>query len=246
MSTEARSEVLAAIRRALHRGEGAVEAAQREVEQRLTHPAASVVPARAEVTGEARIAAFIAEAERVNAVTRRVAALTEVPALLASELRARNWPGALRCSADRLIAAIPWANEPMLTVATGAAGAEDRVSVTAAFAGIAETGTLMLVSSPESPTSLNFLPELHVVVLPCAWIVGAYEEALACLRQRLGETGERPRGESWPPGKDWPRTINWITGPSRTADIEQTLLLGAHGPKQLLIVLVDAEPRAPR
>lgn len=104
-------------------------------------------------------------------------------------------------------------------------------TVSAAFAGIAETGTLMLISGPDNPTSLNFLPEAHIVVLPTAWIVGSYEEAFACFR-----AATKP--------SEMPRTINWITGPSRTADIEQTLLLGAHGPKQLLAILVDGEPRS--
>ncbi|MFZ1413852.1 MAG: LUD domain-containing protein, partial [Defluviicoccus sp.] len=112
-----------------------------------------------------------------------------------------------------------------LQLATGAAVDGDRASVVIAFAGIAETGTVMLLSSPSSPATLNFLPEMHIVILPEAAIVGAYEDAWTNLRATLG------------PGV-MPRVVNWITGPSRTADIEQTLLLGAHGPRLLHILLL--------
>jgi L-lactate dehydrogenase complex protein LldG len=121
---------------------------------------------------------------------------------------------------------MPWTDEPLLEITTGAAREGDRVSVTGAFAGVAETGTLVLLSGPESPTTLNFMPEAHIVVLPADRIVGAYEEVWALIRSRFGNG-------------TLPRAVNWITGPSRTADIEQTLLLGAHGPRLLHVLLVD-------
>jgi L-lactate dehydrogenase complex protein LldG len=102
--------------------------------------------------------------------------------------------------------------------------------VTSAFAMVAETGTLVLASGPESPTSLALVPPVHVAVAPLGRMVGSYEEAWARLRERASAGGPF-----------MPRAVNWITGPSRTADIEQTLLLGAHGPQRLLIVLVDEE-----
>jgi L-lactate dehydrogenase complex protein LldG len=91
----------------------------------------------------------------------------------------------------------------------------------------------MLMSGPESPTTLNFLPQLHIVVLPAARIVGCYEDAFARLRAARagGSGGGSPEGMM-------PRVVNWITGPSRTADIEQTLLLGVHGPRQLQILIL--------
>ena len=137
-------------------------------------------------------------------------------------------PAVVRAGTDALLRAVPWAREPLLQVKTGVAVDEDAVSVTSAFAGIAETGTLMLYSAPESPTTLNFLPEVHLAVLPTDRIVGTYEDGWQRLRGLLGA------------GK-MPRVVNWITGPSRTADIEQTLLLGAHGPKRLHILLVDGD-----
>jgi len=108
-------------------------------------------------------------------------------------------------------------------VRRGVAEDGDAVSVTASFAAVAETGTLMLVSGPESPTRNNFLPETHVVVLRAGEIVGTYEEAWDRLRA----------------ARAMPRVVNFITGPSRTGDIAQKLELGAHGPRRLHIVLVE-------
>ncbi len=107
----------------------------------------------------------------------------------------------------------------------GPSDGHDLNAVSAAFAGIAETGTLALVSGPDNPTTLNFLPDNHIVVLPREAIEADYESVFAKLRNVYG------KGEA-------PRTLNFITGPSRSADIEQTLLLGAHGPRRLHIVVV--------
>jgi len=123
--------------------------------------------------------------------------------------------------------AIPWSNEPLLSVATGQAEGADAVGVTGVFGGVAETGTLVMLSGPEHPTTLNFLPDTHIAVVSVDQIAGTYEEIWAKLRDSLGH------------GK-MPRVVNWITGPSRTADIEQTLLLGAHGPLRLHILIIDA------
>ena len=92
------------------------------------------------------------------------------------------------------------------------------------FAGVAETGTLMLPSAPERPVTLNLLADTEVVVLRADAIVGAYEEAWDKLRTEIGAL---------------PRNVMFITGPSRSADIEQTLELGAHGPRRLHVVLVE-------
>ena len=133
---------------------------------------------------------------------------------------------------DPALADIPWSHQTALTVSEGRAEDGDEVSVTGAFAGIAETGTLMLESGPHSPTTLNFLPDPHVVVIEASAIDGTYEEAWSRLRASAGEGA----GAAF-----MPRAINLITGPSRTADIEQTLLLGAHGPRRQLIVIIDGE-----
>ena len=90
---------------------------------------------------------------------------------------------------------------------------------------VAESGTLVLTSGVDNPTTLNFLPETAIVVVDAADIAGDYETVWDRLR---AETGEAPL----------PRTVNWVNGPSRSADIEQTLLLGAHGPRSLHVIVV--------
>ena len=94
--------------------------------------------------------------------------------------------------------------------------------MTRAVLGVAETGSLVFASGPENPVTLNFLGETHFAVVAAGDIVEGYEEAWAALRTR-----------------DRPRTVNWVTGPSRSADIGQTLQLGAHGPVALHIFIVD-------
>ena len=122
---------------------------------------------------------------------------------------------------DAALEDLPW-SETALAVRSGLVEDGDPVGVGACFAAIAETGTLMLVSGPARPTRNAFLPETHIVVVHERDIVGVYEEAW----DRLRAAGAMPR------------TVNFITGPSRTGDIAQKLELGAHGPKRLLIVLV--------
>ena len=120
---------------------------------------------------------------------------------------------------------VPWRQTPMLEIRRGTPSESDQVSVTSAMAGIAETGTLMMLSGPDHPSTLNFTPDTHIVVLPASRVVGSYEDAWDVLRAKLA-------------GGQLPRTVNHITGPSRSGDIEQTILLGAHGPRRLHIVLV--------
>ncbi|MGZ9033437.1 MAG: LutC/YkgG family protein [Rhodospirillales bacterium] len=219
-----RESMLAAVRKALDRREPA-DVAAATVAARLTKPQPSVIPARGQVGGEAAVDQFVAEAERVSATTERIAGPDEVPGRVRAYLQAANLPSAIRVAPDPELAGIPWAGEPLLQVSAGKAGEHDPVSFTGSFAGIAETGTLMLLSGPESPTTLNFLPDVHIALLRAERVVGSYEEAWARLRAARG-------------GGVMPRAVNWITGPSRTADIEQTLLLGAHGPRRLHIIIV--------
>lgn len=225
-SSPARERMLSAVRDALGRGKLSSEE-KAALERRLRFPRANVVPARGQRDNAGCIDLFVAEAERVNATTERQSDWAAVPASIAAYLRAHNLPMVVRAATDPLLSGVAWESEAALTVTTGAAEGGDLASVTSAFAGIAETGTLMLLSGPASPTTLNFLPANHIAVVPESRIVGTYEDAWTLLRAEIGV------------GIAMPRVINWITGPSRTADIEQTLLLGAHGPRRLHIVLVD-------
>lgn len=226
MADDARDAMFGRIRRAL--GVSGDEADRRQaVAARLGSHARNLVPKRASLDAAGQVALFRAEAESVQATVDEAGTLAEVPALVAKYLRRHNLPPRLRHGEDRILAGLPWSEAaPSLEVETGPARPADEVSLSCAFAGVAETGTLVLISGPDNPTTLNFLPENHIVVLPKSAITGSYEDVWDRLRERMGEAV-------------MPRTVNLITGPSRTGDIEQTIELGAHGPRRLHIILVD-------
>jgi L-lactate dehydrogenase complex protein LldG len=224
---EARAGILGDVRRALKRGEPTADR-RREVERRLAGPKTHLVPARGQLDAPARLALFQKMAEEAAATVARVDGRDAVPAAIADYLVRENLPARLRLSNEPEIADLPWSSRPLLEISRGPSDGGNETSVTAGFAGIAETGTLMLLSGAERPTTLNFLPETHIVMLPAGRVVGALEQAWAGLRRELG-------------AGVMPRTVNLITGPSRSADIEQTLQMGAHGPRRLHIILVDGE-----
>ncbi len=227
---------MGAVRRALRRGQdgdapAATAVAETAVAARLsTHPRGPV-PARAQLDRRAQLDLFVVMATEAAAKVVRVQGMAAVPEAVSRYLKASNLPAEVRLAPDPELTALPWDGEGTLTVTAGPARPDDAVSLTGAFAGVAETGTLVLCSGPAGPTRLNFLPETHVVVLRTGRVVGPYEEAWDRLRAEFGAAG-------------LPRTVNFITGPSRTADIEQTIQLGAHGPRRLCILLVDdGEPQ---
>lgn len=221
--SDARSQILDGIRRSLHRGE-LTGAARTAVEQRLAAPPRGPSVARAQLPQPEKVALFCQWAEANNATVARVPA-AEVPAEVASYLARNNLPAAAAMAPSPLLDGYDWASQKMLSLHRGRAEAADHVSITGAFAGIAETGTLVMASGPDHPVSLNLLPDTHVVVLREADIIAGYEDVWERLRARYGKNA-------------MPRTVNTITGPSRTGDIEQAMELGAHGPRRMHIVVV--------
>lgn len=234
--TSAREDILSGIRRALRRGpvDAATAAA---VRARVAAHRRHLIPARAAaLPHREQVDLFVAMAEEVQATVARVAALAEVPEALARYLSGENLPAELVMAPDLALAAIPWETRPLLRLRRGRAEASDTTSLTPAFAAIAETGTLMLISGAGTPTTLNFLPDTHIVVLCEEQVVASYEDAWDRLRARPAPN--LAGSATSPGGGGLPRTVNFITGPSRTADIEQHLELGAHGPRRLHIILV--------
>jgi L-lactate dehydrogenase complex protein LldG len=213
--SEAREAVLGRLRRSLGRTDDA---------KRLVRPE-GLIPARADLDLAGRIALFVAQAEAVQTTVRRVRG-AQIPAAVVDYLRESNLPMRLVMAADPVLEGADW--PAMLEIRRGRAEDADPTGLTTAFAGIAETGTLMLLSDREHPTTLAFLPETSIVVLAADRVLRAYEDGLRLLREERG---------------DLPRSINFITGPSRSGDIEQTIQLGAHGPKRLLVLLVDRPER---
>ncbi|HXZ00589.1 MAG TPA: lactate utilization protein [Stellaceae bacterium] len=228
--SEARGQILGAIRRSLKRGP-LDEPERAAVAARLAAHERNLVPARAaSLDHRGQVDLFQRMAEEVQATLVRVTSAAEVPAAVADYLSLHNLPSRLVVTPDPQLDDIPWSARPMLEVRRGRAEEADQVGVTACFAGVAETGTLMLLSGPQSPTRNNLLPDTHIVVLRREQVAASYEEGWSRLRAaRRGADGSL----------DLPRTVNFITGPSRTADIEQRVEVGVHGPRRLHILLID-------
>jgi L-lactate dehydrogenase complex protein LldG len=221
----ARDDIFASVRRSLHvSGEEAPRRAA--VAARLAGAPTGIIPKRGQGEPAERIATFKDEAARAAATLSEVASATDVPAEIARYLREGNMPANLRMGADAKLAPMPW-DATSLEISHGASDGHDLNAVSRAFAAVAETGTLALASGADNPTTLNFLPDNHIVVVFAEDVVGDFESVFAHLRAVEGAGSA-------------PRTLNFITGPSRSADIEQTLLFGAHGPRRLHIVLVGA------
>ena len=229
-----REAILGAIRRGLKRGPLPADQ-QAMLQGRLARPPRHLVPARSQVPRPAQIDLLVRNVEKEFGTVTRVPDAAAVPAAVAEYLASQNLPGVMVMAPHPELQAMPWAERPLLEIREGRAGDTDLVSVQQAFAAVAETGTLMLPSAPERPTTINLLPDTAIAVLRASRVVGAYEDAWALLR------AEQPLQ---PSGGFMPRNVMLVTGPSRSADIEQTLELGAHGPRRLHIVLIEDDPAA--
>ena len=224
----ARDDILGGIRRSLGRGALGGAPAE-EIAERVAAHRRNLIPARATALEAAgRVDLFVQMAEAVQTTVARVGADSDVPGEVARYLAAENLPAEVRMAPDASLDALPWGDRPLLQVQHGKAEPGDAVSLTPCLAAIAETGTLMLTSGEATPTTLNFLPDTHIVVLRAGQVVASYEDGWDLLRAQSTD-------------KLWglPRTVNFITGPSRTGDIEQRIELGAHGPRRLHVILVD-------
>lgn len=213
----ARERILAKIRRQQGKGGASPSAAEQEnVRAYLrAHPRG---PLR-ELPGDL-VTRFRERAEASASTTDRVATMQEVPSAVARYLEAQRLPKS-GCVWPRL-AALDW-RAAGLQLEPRAAGDADAIGVSGVFCALAETGTLMLCSGPDTPASVSLLPETHIAVVPVARIVATMEDGWELARAELGQL---------------PRAVNFISGPSRTADIEQTIVLGAHGPYRVHVVVV--------
>jgi len=218
-----RDSILGTIRSGLGRGELG-DAEKGALEDRITARGRGVRPSRVDLDMDGLADLFVDYAKGVDMSVDRVASMEDVPDRVADYLARENLPANLRVAPDPSLDGIPWEKRPTLTITRGKTDGSDEVGLTGAFAGVAETGTLIMRSGPEHPTTLNFLPDSHLVVIRKSQIVGSYEDAWDKIRD-----GEMPR------------TVNFIAGPSRTGDIEQTIFMGAHGPRRMHIVLVEDE-----
>ena len=215
----ARDRVLGAVRSAVRRDPAQAASGREAIESRIAAHEAHVRPV---VEGDL-VARFAEKVKLVASTFASVERIDGVSKAVADYLYEKGLDKEIVATTDPLVERVRWSNE--FAVARRAAEPEDRVSVTGAYAGIAETGTLVFVSDRATPTTLNFLPETHIAVLARDRLVAHLEDVWTRIRAERNAL---------------PRTVNFITGPSRTGDIELQLELGAHGPRRLHVLLVDA------
>lgn len=172
--------------------------------------------------GDDLVAAFTAQARSLQTTVAHAASPGAVPQAVAAYLREQSLER--QGVAWQTLADLPWADAG-LALAFRPPRDEDKLGITGCFCAVAETGSVVLASSPATPASTHLLPETHVAIVPAARIVATLEDAYALLRAELGEL---------------PRALSTVSGPSRTGDIEQTIVLGAHGPYRVHVVIVDA------
>jgi L-lactate dehydrogenase complex protein LldG len=146
--------------------------------------------------------------------------LADVPAAVASYLKRNNLPTAGACWPE--FAALDWAGAGLAVEARPSHG-DDKLGITGVFCALAENGTLMLLSGADTHATTSLLPENHVAIVPASRIVRTMEDAWDLLRREHAGL---------------PRQVNFVSGPSRTADIEMTLVLGAHGPFRVHVIVV--------
>ena len=223
-SHQARALVLSRIRAGLGVA-GRDRTREAAVEERLRAHPRGTIPARAQAEREALLELMTTMLAAQGAEVTRATTPEDAVRAVAEDLRNHNLPSRLRMGADAQLAALPWGVMPGVELVFGPANGEDRAGLSRAVAAAAETGTLVLVSGGDNPTTLAFLPETHFILIRAGGVIGSYEEAFDRLRAIYGEGV-------------LPRTVNLISGPSRTADIEQTIVRGAHGPKRLHVVIL--------
>jgi L-lactate dehydrogenase complex protein LldG len=222
--TVSRADIFARVRSALD-GSSSVQARRNASEQRLTGGIRHPRPQIAALEGGERLARFKDCLLALCVAVIEVATRDEIPAAIAAYLGALGLPQRLRRGSDPQLTALQWSSAPCLAIDVGPAQGDDAVGLSRAVAGVAETGTLALASGIDNPVTLGFLPDTHIVVLDASAVVAGYEDACALVMARGGGT--------------LPRTLNFITGASRTGDIGGKIVMGAHGPRRLAVVLVQ-------
>jgi L-lactate dehydrogenase complex protein LldG len=215
-TTAARRSILARIRAAQGR-EATPAASEREAvaDYLARHPEGPRPPLEGDL-----VARFVREAQKMSTTIDEVEGMAAVPAAAQRYLAERGL--SMQAVAWATLASLDWATAG-LTVAFRKPEDRDLVGLTGCFCATAETGTLVLLSSPQTWASGALLPETHIAVVPASRIVAGHEEAFALIRAERGEL---------------PRAVNFVSGPSRTGDIEQTIILGAHGPYRVHVVVV--------
>lgn len=175
------------------------------------------------------IAQFGARLEAVGGEWMFVATLAEARDIVFALLRGADAHHVLLSDSPYLRAVFAAGEEPLpfefLTAPSQTEMFAADAGISSAQWAIAESGTLVLESSQERNRLASLIPPIHVALVPTARLCGTLGEVLA----KIHESGEAMES----------RAVTFVTGPSRTADIEQMLVMGVHGPQRLFVILVQ-------
>jgi L-lactate dehydrogenase complex protein LldG len=216
----ARAAILEQIRQSL-KASGEDTARRQRAGARLEAHPRHTIPERGQLDPEGRIGLLTQILEGQSASIARLEDIRQAPREIARYLSGLDIEPALRIGENEALDALDWAGAGV-EITRGAADAYTLSACSTAFCAIAESGTLMLLSGPQNPVTLDFLPDNHIIILNAGDVLASYEEGW-----------DKMRAANMP----LPRTVNYISGPSRTADIEQTIFLGAHGPRRLHVII---------
>lgn len=189
------------------------------------HPGKASPPKMGSLSGKKKIDRFVEQVVQQYATVDTLPSLDNLPEYLTKWLRQQNLPQEIVIAP--ILEDLDWQDNPSIRIRTGAATTADMVGVSMAYGAAAETGTVMMISGENTPTTLNFVPDVEIIVLSKKDISAGMEGCWDQLRAYRDEVGQMPRA------------VNYITGPSRTADVEATMVLGAHGPRRLHLLLID-------
>jgi L-lactate dehydrogenase complex protein LldG len=212
----ARDNILGRIRAALGRSAPLTEQQSAQMRAKLSEHPRGPMPS---MTWDL-LPRFRERCESLSSTFDRAASLAEVPAAVARYLAQNGLPLQAVCWPE--FRALNWAGSGLQVEARAAAG-HDKVGITGVYGAIAETGTLMLLSGEHTHPVTSLLPDTHIAIVPVARILRSMEEGWDLLRREHGSL---------------PRQVAFVSGPSRTADIEMTLVLGIHGPYRVHIIVV--------
>lgn len=212
----ARDNILGRIRSALGRSQPLGEAQAVAIRQKLSMHPRGPQPAMHWQALER----FKERCAILSSTVDEVASVDEVPAAVARYLQERQLPCAGVCWPQ--YAELAWAQSG-LRIENRPSTGDDKVGITGVFCAVAETGTLMMLSGPTTHPATSLLPETHIAIVPKSRVLPSMEDGWDLLRAEKGEL---------------PRQVAFVSGPSRTADIEMTLVLGIHGPYRVHVILV--------
>ncbi|RCS58295.1 LutC/YkgG family protein [Parvibium lacunae] len=227
--TDSRAEVMQKIRQQLGVLPGTRDQARAEAEAYLAAQSIGPQPR----LSESAYAQFLTQTKRMSSTYAEINSLAEFPQAVAAYLAAQQLPN--RATAWPEFRHLDW-QAAGLELHYDAPRADDLVGITSVFAAIAETGTLALCSGPDSPSATSLLPETHIALVRSTQIVPYMEEVFA--RFQASSTASTSLGPENSHQPTLPRALSFISGPSRTGDIEQTIVLGAHGPYRLHVIIL--------